>query len=290
MKVRLIGAATVTAMALGGAVVAMNHGGTAEAASSGYQLKWSDEFNGKSLSSTWSLLATGSYAGRTCATAAKKMATVSGGKAHIGAAVDRSKTSKCRTPKDGTFKSHYLNSQIRTTQSWLYGKFEARIKFQDAQGMHAAFWMLPSANPPAVGTSSADLPGYRGVEVDVAEYFGDGFSKSGKPKAGLYSYVYSPQPDGPAKKIGGQQAKAAKIIGSTKPSGGYHTYAVEWTPTAYIFSVDGKQTAKITTGISHRPENLLLSMLTSDWELPKMNNKNLPTSMSVDWVRVYQKQ
>lgn len=290
MRVRLIGTATAMATAVGAALL-MNHGGTAAvAAASGYQLKWSDEFNGSSLSSTWTLLPTGAYAQRSCAIASKKVSTVSGGKAHIGVAVNKAITSACHTPKDGTFKTHYLNSQIRTTQSWLYGKFEARIKFQGPQGMHAAFWMLPSTAAPAAGTSSADVPGYRGAEVDVAEYFGDGFSKSGKPKAGLYSYVYSPQANGPAQKIGGQQAKAAKIIGSSKPSGGYHTYTVEWTPTAYIFSVDGKQTAKITVGISHRPENLLLSMLTSDWELPKMNNKKLPTSMSVDWVRVYQKQ
>ncbi|HEY2833420.1 MAG TPA: glycoside hydrolase family 16 protein [Sporichthyaceae bacterium] len=280
MNVKLVGAATAAATALG-AVAVMAHGSDgAQAASSSYQPAWADEFNGSSLSSQWKVLPTGANAGRTCAVATKKMSTVSGGEAKIGAAVDTSKK------KTSTCPTHYLNSQIETTKSFLYGKFEARIKFQGDRGMHAAFWMLPSAAAPVVGTSSADLPGYRGVEVDAAEYFGDAF---GNPKAGIYSYVYSPQPDGSAKKIGGRAAKATSVIGSKKPSGGYHTYAVEWTPTAYIFSVDGKVTQRITEGISHRPESVLLSLLTSDWEVPKMNNKKLPEAMSVDWVHVSQK-
>jgi beta-glucanase (GH16 family) len=288
VKVQLIGAATVMATALG-AVAAISHGDVAAAASSGYKLKWSDEFNGKSLSSSWQVLPTSAGAGRTCAVASKKMATVSAGKAKISATVNKANTAKCVTAEAGTFNTRYLNSQIRTTKSFLYGKFEARIKFQGNQGSHAAFWMLPSTAAPAAGTSPTNLPGYRGVEVDVAEYFGDGFTKKGMPKGGLYSYVYWPKAGGPAVKTQGNTVKATKAIGSKKASGGYHTYAVEWTPTAYIFSVDGKQTAKITVGVSHRPENLLLSMLTSDWELSKLSKKNLPSSMSVDWIHVYQK-
>jgi beta-glucanase (GH16 family) len=279
VKVKFVGAAAAVVTALGG-LAALAHGDAADAASSSYKRTWSDEFNGSKLSSAWTVLPTGANAGRTCAVASKKMSTVSGGKAHIGAAVDTSKK------KTSTCPTHYLNSQIETNRTFLYGKFEARIKFQPDRGMHAAFWMLPSTAAPVSGTSQADLPGYRGVEVDMAEYFGDAF---GNPKAGIYSYVYSPQIDGTAKKIGGRAAKASKIIGSNKPSGGYHTYAVEWTPTAYIFSVDGKETQRITEGISHRPERVLLSMLTSDWEVPKMNNKKLPEAMSVDWVHVAQK-
>ena len=287
MTLKWVGAATAVAVGVGAVtlVAARPDGATAASstASSSYHVVWHDDFDGNALSSAkWLLHPTSAAAGRGCATVSPKMTTVKGGVASFAAVVDKSKTKTTACP------TSYLNSQVVSPQSFLYGKFEARIKMQSPQGMHAAFWMLPGGSVPS-GVSSSDLPGYRGTEVDVAEFFGDAFTKKGNPKGALYSYVYWPKKSGPAVKTEGNTAKASKAIGKKKFSAGYHTYAVEWTPSAYIFSVDGKQTAKITVGISHRPESLLLSILTSDWELPKMKSSSLPASMKVDWVRVSQK-
>jgi len=38
------------------------------------------------------------------------------------------------------------------------------------------------------------------------------------------------------------------------------------------------------------PEFLVLSLLSSDWELPDLDKSQIPTDMKVDWVRVYQQQ
>jgi beta-glucanase (GH16 family) len=282
---KLVGAATAVAVGVGAVTMVATQSDNATAApavASSYHLVWQDNFSGSKLSGAWLQHPTSAAAGRSCATVSPKMSTVKGGIASFAAAVNKSKG------KTRTCPTSYLNSQVVSAPSWLYGKFEARIKLQAPQGMHSSFWMLPTGAV-APGVSAADLPGSRGVEVDVAEYFGDAFKKKGDPKSGLYSFVYWPKRSGTMVKTQGNTAKATKVVGKKKASGGYHTFAVEWTPTAYIFSIDGVQTAKITQGISHRAESMLFSMLTSDWELPKMKKSTLPASMKVDWVRVYQK-
>ena len=70
----------------------------------------------------------------------------------------------------------------------------------------------------------------------------------------------------------------------------YHVFSVEWTPDAYIFRVDGRESFRQTENISGKPEFLVLSLLSSDWELPDLDKSQIPTDMKVDWVRVYQQQ
>ena len=68
----------------------------------------------------------------------------------------------------------------------------------------------------------------------------------------------------------------------------YHVFSVEWTPKAYVFRVDGVQTLRLTQGVSQVPEFLILSMLSSDWELPTLDRATLPNATEIDWVRVWQ--
>jgi hypothetical protein len=56
----------------------------------------------------------------------------------------------------------------------------------------------------------------------------------------------------------------------------------------YIFRIDGVETWRTTRGISRQQQYLILSLLTSDWELPQLDRKSLPTTMRVDWVRAWQ--
>ncbi len=67
---------------------------------------------------------------------------------------------------------------------------------------------------------------------------------------------------------------------------------MEWTPSAYIFRIDGQETGRITKGISHAAEYPILSLLSSDYELSKLpdrdEKKNLPQTMNVDWIKTWQ--
>lgn len=241
----------------------------------GYKLVWSDEFNGSKLSSAWQPRPSGGPAAkRSCAAVSPKQTTVSGGKARLSVKADSSRSQKTKTCPNGQM----LNAMVGTqgSHAFQYGLFTARIKYAEPRGEHGSFWMQPGGPVPA----GAGTPGNGGAEVDVSEYFGKGYREGG-----LASFVYYQ-----GKKIGGLVPKSTKILGKgNTPYNDYHEYSVEWTPQAYIFRLDGKETLRITEGISQHPEYLILSLMTSDYELPNLPKNKLPTKMSVDWVRVWQK-
>ena len=68
---------------------------------------------------------------------------------------------------------------------------------------------------------------------------------------------------------------------------GYHVFSVEWTPREYVFRIDGQETARIGSGVSHHPEFLILSMLSSDFELDLIDDEALPQHLDVDWVAAW---
>lgn len=292
MKRSAIGATTAGALALGAVLAGGQVSGAAaqqeasvasapvQTTAAKWKLVWNDEFKRSGFPKKWFNVPTNAYHGRSCATAIPSMAKASRGVLSISVRQNKTKaaTSKC--------KKHYYNGQIGTKTDFLYGKFTARIKFQSPTGMHAAFWMLPSKAAAPSNVPPSDLPGYRGVEVDIAEYFGDRY---GKRDGGIHSYVYWPKTNTTQQKTGGLQKRSFKALNDKLPSRGFHNYSVEWTPTKYVFRIDGMITSTIRVGVAKRPEYLLLSMLTSDWELPLMKKGAVPASMKVDWVRVYRK-
>jgi hypothetical protein len=48
------------------------------------------------------------------------------------------------------------------------------------------------------------------------------------------------------------------------------------------------ETFRTDQGVSQQPQYMLLSLLVSDWEHVNLDPKSLPSSMKVDWVRVWQ--
>jgi len=186
--------------------------------------------------------------------------------------------------KDGTVIGQFdyrLNGHVSTEdhQYFKYGVLAARIKFQRRQGQHASLWLQPQ-DPTYIQNAAEG-----GAEIDVIEYFGDGVRNGG-----LTSFVYNPTPAG-SQKIGGWIRKPERYLTDAKDgwSKRYHVFSVEWSPTAYVFRIDGRESARITTGISGVPQFPILSLLSSDYELRKLKGEgNLPQAMSVDWIRFWQ--
>jgi hypothetical protein len=166
----------------------------------------------------------------------------------------------------------------------MYGMAAARVKFAPLRGLHSAFWMDDAGTPRVEGDSDAY------VEIDIAEYFGDS-----RRKGGLGSFVHSVDSKGVIKSVGGE-FKSRHLLSRNKKqqkkkewSQGWHVYSVEWSPTGYVFRVDGKVTLKTSKYVARHPEKILLSAITSDWEQPALKVKQLPTTTKVDWVRVWQR-
>ena len=68
----------------------------------------------------------------------------------------------------------------------------------------------------------------------------------------------------------------------------FHVFSVQWKPRSLIFRIDGKETWRIGGRISRVPQYLILSLLSSDYELPQVKDRQLPQHMYVDWVRVWE--
>ena len=67
----------------------------------------------------------------------------------------------------------------------------------------------------------------------------------------------------------------------------YHVFSVDWTSSGYLFRIDSDITWRSSRAVSKRPQFLILSLLSSDYELPRFNGE-LPEQMEVDWARVWE--
>jgi beta-glucanase (GH16 family) len=207
---------------------------------------------------------------------------VADGVLHMGIAADPTKAGELCTWTDAKGASglhpYMWNTQIMTRGKFQfrYGYAAARMKVQQAKGMHSAFWLQPHDIPhgvPALGT-----------EIDVMEFFGD----TGRRTNGLAAFVHWYE-------FGTHQQRGRIVPESSKfrvPGedwwDNFHVFSVEWTPTAYIFRVDGREFHRETVAVSQAPEYLLLSMLTGDYEYKNLTEDEWTQTAQVDWVRVWQ--
>jgi beta-glucanase (GH16 family) len=250
---------------------------------------FTDQFAGRSLSSNWvhrmQFYQPASL--RNCSKGDPGAVSVASGTLRLSVIRDPAMApgSCVATKSDGTLIGNYdyrLNGHVSTEghQFLKYGVVAARIKFQRLQGQHASLWMQPQS-PTYLPTAFEG-----GAEIDIIEYFGDGVKNGG-----LTSFVYSPTPSGVPTKIGGWIKKPDRFLSekSDRWYKRYHVFSVEWSPTAYVFRIDGRETARITSGISGVPQFPILSLLSSDYELKKLKGEfNLPQTMTVDWIRFWQ--
>ncbi len=250
---------------------------------------FTDQFAGTALSGNWvhRMQFYQPTSMRNCSKGSPAAISVSSGTLRVGVIRDPLMTPGSCTAykKDGTVIGNFdyrLNGHVSTEghQYLKYGVVAARIKFQRLQGQHASLWMQPE-NPTYIPNAFEG-----GAEIDIIEYFGDDV-----PNGGLTSFVYNPTPSGVPQKIGGWIKKPERFLSekSDRWFKRYHVFSVEWSPSAYVFRIDGRESARITTGISGVAQFPILSLLSSDYELKKLKGEhNLPQYMSVDWIRFWQ--
>jgi beta-glucanase (GH16 family) len=156
-----------------------------------------------------------------------------------------------------------------------YGRIEARIRIPYGQGIWPAFWMLGSN----IGTVGWPQCG----EVDIMENIG-------REPAVNHGSAHGPGYSG------GSALTASYTLASGRLADDYHVYALEWSPEALSWSVDGNVYEMQKRGsqpigsawVYDHPFFLLLNVAVGgDWPGDPNASTTFPQTMSVDYVRVY---
>ena len=217
---------------------------------------------------------------RTCSKGDPRASRVGGGAVRLSVITDPDATTRCKVRGRDATPGKYayrLSGHIGTegSFSFRYGIAAARVKFQRLRGQHGAFWMQPTTGM---------YPGAAGNEIDVAEYFGDDH-----PQGGLATFMH--RYDGRRRvSTGGWIPQQASFLSSRRDgwSKNYHVFSVEWTPRSLIYRIDGKETGRMSNGVSDVRQFPILSLIAADYEIPKIKERRLPQHMYVDWVRVWE--
>jgi beta-glucanase (GH16 family) len=213
---------------------------------------------------------------------------VGGGTLRISVLADPARTNeRCAAYDDsGNYLGDYrwrLNGHVSTQHGFdfQYGVAAARMRFPQAQGQHGAFWLQPRG-------LLDDRPTPWGAEIDVIEYYG---AQNGV-RARMSSTVHQHPAASPAstQTVGGPLTDPDRYLESRTDRWwrNFHVFSVEWTPREYVFRIDGQETLRTSRGVSHHPEFLILSLLSSDFELGRLGgDERLPQHADVDWVAAW---
>lgn len=219
-----------------------------------YTLVWNDEFDGESIDTgKWNFRAEGTV--RYFATVSRNTISLNGeGQLYILVTKDEN--------------GNYFVGQLGTQGKYetCFGYFECRARMNRSIGPHVAFWLQSS------DIAKTGNPQINGTEIDIFEYHRktpdfvhhnlhwDGYGTDHKTTG-----IQIPWPG----------------IGE-----GFHTFGLEWNKNEYVFYVDGKETWRTTTAVSHREEYLILSTeLTGFGGNP--SEGTFPDTVIFDYVRVY---
>jgi hypothetical protein len=181
--------------------------------------------------------------------------------------------------EDGKVYSGRVYAHVK--EGWLYGWFEARIKLPSGKGTWPAFWMMP------VGNDWNTNPWPMCGEIDIMEEVG---CVPNEVSSSIHTQDYNHTKNT-------QKTHAMTI---SKAEGEYHVYALEWTEDAITTYVDGKvqlavKKSNLGTGHNQWPFHYAFyPILNLAWGgswggMNGVDESALPVTMSVDYIRVFQK-
>jgi hypothetical protein len=141
---------------------------------------------------------------------------------------------------------------------FTYGFVEARVRVPSGQGLWPAFWLLPA--------NYESRP-----EIDIMEILGD------TPSIQRMHYHW----------IGGD---AGQNWEGPDFSEDWHTFAIDWTPEALIWYVDGVERWRFEESISDEPSYLLLNLsVGGNWPGSPDDSTAFPGFYDIDYVRVWKR-
>lgn len=236
-----------------------------------WRCTFADNFDGTRLDRTkWQVVRTAQYgfhSGAECYVDDGRHVAVRGGYLRLTVTANGSCPLTASTVESGM-----VSSQGRFAQR--FGRFEIRADLPGQVGLQPALWMYPQ-----VLTYG---PWPRSGELDIAEVFG--------VPGQAWPHLHYQAPDG----VGAQNGNACQV------GTGFHTYAVDWTPTRIRFTYDGRtcldargwpaggQTGRLAPPAPFdKPFFLLLELALGVTTNSPNAATPLPSTMRVDFVRVW---
>jgi len=199
-------------------------------------------------------------------------AYVSGGSLHL--------TALRETYTDQNVTKDYTSARLNSKFAFTYGRVEVRAKLPSGVGTWPAIWML-GQNITEIG-AYWQVQGYGTTgwpacgEIDIMEHWGHNQNY-------VSSAMHTPSSFGGTVNVGGQYVSGA--------STNYHVYALEWSETKMVFSVDSvvhytyePSTYTASTWPFYDPQYLLLNIAIQS----SIDSTFTSSAMEVDYVRIYQ--
>lgn len=247
----------------------------------GYQLVWSDEFDGNQLdTSSWEAqTGTGTAYGLPAGWGNNELQYYTNNSNNI---VVSNGTLKIIAREQSFGGQPYTSARIRTQgmRDFLYGRIEGRMKVPSTSGVWPAFWMLPTNSPYGGWASSG--------EIDIMESVNTATTMHGTIHYG------NNWPN--------NQSNGGSFSNGTNFSNDFHVYAIEWEPDQIRWYIDGQQYHSVNSNqwfSSAAPGNvrapfdsqfhiLLNVAVGGNWPGNPNGSANYPQTLEVDYVRVYQ--
>ncbi|MES2147395.1 MAG: glycoside hydrolase family 16 protein [Pseudomonadota bacterium] len=278
----------------------------ANPAQDGWQLMWSDEFDGARIDRSKWQFAVDCFGGgnheRQCYTDRKRNASVAHGvltitarrEATVGPAVMKGD----RTPglpvarKTQEYSSAKLTTEGKA--AWRYGRFEIRARVPLGQGTWPAIWMLPADWAYGRWASSGEIDIMETVNLGAP----CGECKSGREDRVLGTLHYGGVP--PKNVHKGEEFPYPPILDSR-----FHIFGLSWSPGRMIWTVDGhpyaeRRSSEWYSDATKAPGApfdqsfyLILNLavgggLAESRDLKTVDPAAFPARFEIDWVRVWQ--
>lgn len=242
----------------------------------GWELVWSDEFDGHTLDlSKWEFEVNARGGGNN----ELQYYITNNVRLHDGLLVLEARQERYTGP-GGT--RDYTSSRIRTRNKgdWRYGRIETRARLPKGKGIWPAIWMLPTDNryggwPHSGEIDIMELVGHEPNRVHGTLHYGD-----------------------PVKGHGYKGTNYSLATGTFADD--FHVFRLDWEPAAIRWYVDGRlyqtqtnwhtRTNSFPAPFDQRFHLILNLAVGGNWPGNPDATTTFPQAMGVDYVRVYRKQ